>query len=337
MKRILALMAIFTLLITTAVACSKDKTKTDSNTTPTGQISDTTQDSESSTDDTPIKMESIMFGGDFARDNAHLSFGIADGAWTVSGYYLTDANASPLLLSGTITSDELPVFTFSEADDELSFTFTTDSVVVKVNKGTKYTDFAGSYKRTSATAGSTEIVSPEHGSSLEFLGRVALAHYVVGAEDSLEIGIDLSASSFDTAYMEKVVLAYTDMFLIFQAEAHPDIFDKYLCYAFTKEDFNRLLQEASFAKFTVDNFDLSKSVFKYQDGKYYVPCYGSNAGGLTLPNAKQELVSDALLINGVVSKANGTRLNVEMTLTTKSSEKGILDVLLESVNYKYIP
>ncbi len=335
MKRILALMAIFTLLITTAVACSKKKT--DSNATPTNQVSDSTQDSESSADDTPIKLESIMFGGDFTRDNAHLSFGIADGAWTVSGYYLTDDNASPLLLSGTITSDELPVFTLSEADNELSFTFATDSVIVEVKKGTKYTDFAGSYKRTNGTNNSTDFIAPEHGSTLEFLGRIALAHYVVGAEDSLEIGIDLSASSFDTKYMEKVVLAYTDMFLIYQAEAHPDIFDKYLCYSFTKDEFNRLLQEASFAKFTVDDFQLEKSVFKYQDGNYYVPCYGSNAGGLTIPEAKQELVSDALVINGVVSKANGTRLNVEMTLTTKSSNKGLLDVLVESVNYKYVP
>ena len=329
MKRILALMAIFTLLIATTAGCSKKKNP-DADSTPTGSVSDNANGTPSATKDPTT---SIVFGGSYARNDIQLTFGIANGAWTVFGF-LPDKEES-LILSGTITPKDLPAFSFTEGDNILTFTFGQDSVKVDVNMGTKYSAFAGTYKRIAdSTQGDTSVV-PEKNSTLEQLGRIALAFYIVAAKGTPEANVDISATSFNTEYMQNYVLAYTDLFLTDDADFLPEIFEETLCYAYTKDEMDALLRNASFGKFTLKDFKPDDNAIRQQDGKYYVPCNGTYAGGLTVADKNVTAVAGTLTVSGKVAETSGSLYNVEMTLTTvESTDKNTADILIQSIMFK---
>lgn len=325
MKRILALMAIFTLLIATTAGCSK-KRGSDADNTPTGSVSDNASVTKDPT-------TSIVFGGTYTKDDIRLTFGIADGSWTVFGFLPSKEN--PLVLNGSITPKELPSFSFTEGDNILTFTFGQDSVKADVNMGTKYSAFAGTYKRIADSAPSDPSVVPEKNSALEQLGRIALAFYVATAKGASELGVDISASSYNTEYMQNIVLAYTDLFLADDADLLPEIFDDTLCYAYTKDELDSLLRNASFGKFTLADFKPDSNKIRQQDGKYYVPCRGTYAGGLTVADKNVTATAGTLVISGKVVEASGSLYNVEMTLTTvESTDKNTADILIQSILFK---
>lgn len=322
MKRFIALFTIVTLLLTTAVACSKKKTE-DPGTTPS-------PDGEFS-----ISEEStvISYGGTYVRDNIQLLFGISEGSWTVFGY-LPSADGSTII-KGAITPKELPAFSFKEGNNELTFTFGEDSVKVDVNSGTKYSGFAGNYTRdTENILGVPDVAEPEMSASLEQLGRIALAYFIVSAKDLPEFTLDISASSFQATYMQDFLLAYSDLFFAAEAEFEPDIFANCLCYAYTADELDSLLRNASLGKFTLKGLMEANNVIKVQDDKYYVPCYGTYAGGLSALDSTDAVVG-TVKVMGNVAALDGKLASVEMTLTTvESTDANTEDIIIKSVQFQ---
>lgn len=327
MKRILALMAIFTLLTATAAGCSKKK-DSDADITPTGSVSDNAAGDSSDNSGT-----SIVYGGSYTRDNIKLTFGIADGSWTVSGFL--PKKEDYVILSGAITPKELPAFTYTDGDNLLTFTFGENSVKVDVNMGTKYSDFAGTYKRTEDSAQADTSVVPEKNSSLEQLGRIALAFYTAVAKGTPELGVNISASSYNSEYMQNIILAYTDLFLTDDADFLPEIFDQNLCFAFPAEELDALLRNASFGKFTLADFTPDNSTIRQKDGTYYVLCRGTYAGGLTVADKTVTAAAGTLTVTGKVFDTAGSVYTVEMTLTTvESTDENTADIIIESIMFK---
>ncbi len=342
MKRFLTVTTLAALLLTSFAACSKkENTDTDITSTPTAAVSeDNTGDNTDK--DTPSDVvtqpptETIMLGGYFTRKNSSLSFGISEGSWKVSGYLFSEtAGEAPLILSGPVALTEGTSFVYSDDSNELTFVFAADSLNVNVNKGTDYADFAGAYDRMDTTVPENEIITPENGSALELLGRIALTHYMINAEGAADCSIDVTALEFNSDYMENFLLAYTDLFLVDKADFLPEVSDKYLCYTFTKEGLDDLFSAVTAGAFTTAQFNITDSGIVSKDGNYYIPCQGVISGGLTSSSETQEPVSDALALGGVVGKSDGTRYDLIMTLSTKAnSASGSAGVQITSVNYK---
>ncbi|MDD5901636.1 MAG: hypothetical protein PUC73_12170 [Lachnospiraceae bacterium] len=339
-KRFLAITTISVLLLSSFTACSKSKDEKDTtpDATPTATASvsnDSSADEELTLDTENAEIETISLGGTFSRANGGLSFFITEKGWEVSGYhFLADvtSSAGPVILSGTTTMGDGPVFLYSDEENEVSFTFSADSVTVAVTKGTAYQIFEGSFSRVAETEPQPEILSPKEGSSLELLGRVALTHYMLKAEGIPECMINLSEISFDNATMEKFLLTYTNLFLSTRASFFPEIADGIFC-TITKDELNELFLTASAGAFDASAFDGTAADIVLKENTYYVPCNGTFAGGLTVETLDQALVSDALTICGVVGKADGTRYTVEMTLSTSEDVSSATGVRIDTVTY----
>lgn len=337
-KRILALATVSVLLVTAFAACNKEGKNDIPEATPTASVSDDSTESKDLTVDTDnTTVETIAFGGDFARDNGNLSFYIAEGGWKVTGYhYDEDKTAAPVVINGTTTlGTDGPVFLYSDDENELSFTFAAKSLTVAVTKGTAYKVFEGTYERVVQSAPAPEILSPERGSSLELLGRVALTHYMVQAEGLPECMINLSEATFDNAYMTDFLIAYGNLFLSTEATIVPEVSETSLVCSISKDALKDVFLTASAGAFDGSAFDGSAKNIVAKDDMYYIPCDGSFAGGLTVEQADPELVSDALAINGVVAKNDGTRYDISMTLATSAdSAAGAAGVRVNTVIYK---
>ena len=342
-KRILALATVSVLLVTAFAACKKDDTTPDTpDATPTTAVSEdntdnSTNDKDLTVDKNDTIIETIAFGGDFARDNGNLSFYIAEGGWRVTGYhYGEDTAAGPIVINGATTmATDGPVFLYSDDENEVSFTFAAKSLTVAVTKGTAYKAFEGTFDRVTQTAPAPEILSPERGSSLELLGRIALTHYMTKAEGLPECMINLSEATIDNAYMTDFLAAYGNLFLSTEASVVPEVSETSLVCGISKDALNDLFLTASAGTFDVSAFDGSAKNIVAKDDMYYIPCDGSYAGGLTVEKADPELVSDALVINGVAAKNDGTRYDVAMTLTTSAdSAAGTAGVRINTVIYK---
>lgn len=341
-KRILAVATISVLLLTAFAACKKDDPTPDTpDATPTTAVSDNSGDSTETVTQAPEETETIIetiaFGGDFSRENGNLSFYIADGGWKVTGYhYGEDAAAGPIIINGATTmGTDGPVFLYSDEENEVSFTFAAKSLTVAVTKGSAYKVFEGTYQRMEQTAPAPEILSPERGSSLELLGRIALTHYMVKAEGLPECMINLSETTFDNAYMNDFLVAYGNLFLSTEVTIVPEISETSLVCGISKDALNDLLLTVSGGSFDVASFDGSAKNIVAKDDMYYIPCDGSYAGGLTVEKTDLELVSDALLINGIAAKNDGTRYDVAMSLTTVAdSSAGSAGVRTNTVIYK---
>lgn len=326
MKRLFALMAVFTLLLTTAAGCSK-KDAPDGEVTPTASVSEDATVTES-------PLSSISFGGTYVKDNISLAFGISNGSWNVTGF-LPNPEGS-LILKGAITIKELPTFTFTEDENTLTFTFDEKSVKVDVNSGTKYAGFAGNYTLDeNSILGIPDVSEPEMSASLEQLGRIALAYYMITEKTATEFGMDLSASSFSTAYMQDFLLAYTDLFYAAEADFDPELFDKSLCYGYSPEDLDALLRNASYGKFSLEDFIAKDNVVKMKNEKYYVPCHGTYAGGLTVTDKDVDAVVGTVTVTGNAADKNSALSAVEMTLTTvASTDEKTADILIQSMMFK---
>lgn len=337
MKRFSVLFTLCTFLLVSLCGCSKKTDEPDKTPTPAVSGSENNSSGDGSQDNTNQSEGAIFFGGSFAGDNTYLSFGILDGSWAVTGYYFSKGSSPAVHLNGPITFKENTDFVYDDGENKLTITFATDSVTIKVDKGTKYSVFAGTFKRSESSSSDSTVLSPHSGSPLELLGRIALAHYMVIGDGALECSVGVTSSDFNAEYMEQFILAYADLFLVSEAEPLPDVFDRYLGYTFTEEKLNELLLNATAGKFSVDKLNLSSSEIKEKDGLYYVPCRGSFSGGLIVESLTPALVSDALKIQGGVAKLGGISYDVEMTLSTKEDKKNtVTGVTIESISYKMV-
>jgi len=166
-KRILALATVSVLLVTAFAACKKEDKNDIPEATPTtavseGNTDDSSDDKDLTVDKNDTIIETIAFGGDFARDKGSLSFYIADGGWKVTGYhYGDDMAAGPIVLNGATTmGTDGPVFLYSDEENEVSFTFAAKSLTVVVTKGTAYKAFEGTFDRMEQTAPAPEQPDP---------------------------------------------------------------------------------------------------------------------------------------------------------------------------------
>lgn len=339
-KRILALATVSVLLVTAFAACKKEDKNDIPEATPTAAVTDNSGNSTENVTQTPEESETIIetitFGGDFARDNGILSFYIADGSWKVTGYHLSnDLTNTTVVINGTTTlGTDGPVFLYSDEENEVSFTFAAKSLTVDVTKGTSYKAFEGTFQRVTEIT-PVEIISPERGSSLELLGRIALTHYMGKAEGLPECMINLSETTFDNAYMTDFLAAYANLFLSTEATLVPEVSETSLVCGISKDALNDLFLTASAGAFDVSAFDGSAKNIVAKDDMYYIPCDGSFAGGLTVEKVNPELVSDALVINGIVAKNDGTRYDITMTLATSAdTAAGTAGVRTNTVTYK---
>lgn len=332
-RRTLAATTIAALLLSSLAGCSKKKDPDqETPATPTGAISQNNPGGDSDT-----SFDYIILGGYFLREDANLTIYVSDNGWYVNGVLFPKDSTSPLILTGPLTYQAELDLVYSQGGDELTFTFAKNSMTIKVNKGSAYTAFEGSYQRTEQTAAESSSVSPAKGSALALIGGIAAAHYMAKAEGIPACTIDLYGASFDNAYMAKFLLAYADLFLASDAVPVPEISTSYLFYTFTEADLNNLLLAATAGTFGIGSFDPSGSDIVLKDGSYYIPCRGSYAGGLatSYTNADPDVISEHLLLEAAISKIDGTRYDIEMTLSTsESTEAGAAGVRLNSVTYK---
>lgn len=329
MKRFLTVATIAALLLTSFAACSKkDNNEQGNDATVTSSVS-----GDSSENVTPVP-DVVTIGGAFARENAYLSFGIVESSWTVSGYYFPEEEgAEPLVLSGTAEFEGKAELSYTDDNNSLTFVFAADSVTATVNKGTDYSAFAGTYARIE-TDTSEIILTPEKDSEAEILGRIALTHFMVDA-NTAEGTVDISSLKFTSDYMEDFLLAYADLFLVDKSDFIPEVSEKYLCYAFTKESLDELLRTVTAGTFDTAQFTVTDSGIVAKDDYYYIPCQGNIAGGLTVADENQNPASGSFSLGGVVAKPDGTRYDLTMTISTKeNSAAGAVGMQITSVNYK---
>lgn len=338
MKRLFALLAIFTLLLTTAVACSKDNPDSP-DTTPSvseGEDNTITLDELNSFKNDPGY---IALGGFFSREDTNLSFFISGSRLYVNGIMFPDGATSPLVLTGPLTFTEETDFVYEQDGDKLTFTFAPEHVDIKVDKGSTYTPFAGKFDRTSREVAETGSIVPKSGSALEYVGRIALAYYMLNAEGSATYNFDATAASFDNATMVKFVSLYADLFLTGNAEPMPEVSDKYLCYKFSSEDLNKLLLAATAGKFGVADLSVTGSDIVLKDDAYCVPCPGTYAGGVAsnFTDEDPKEINENLVLEAGVVKMDGTRYDLEMTLSTSANEAlTATGVQINSVTYKIL-
>lgn len=342
-KRILALVTVSVLLVTAFAACKKEDKKDIPEATPTATPSASGNDSQnnSSKNNNPSigkELVNIPLGGTFLRDDASVSFYIANGTWNVAAYHFADGTTtSPTILTGTTTLGNGPEFLYADDANAVSFAFAQHSLTVTITRGTDYKDFEGTYPRITQEAPENGTVSPERGSSLELLGRIALTHYMINADGLPECMIDLAATTYDNTYMIKFLLAYTDLFLSSEADLYTEIGENFVGCSVSKETLNELFLTASAGTFDVSAFDGSAENIIAKDDMYYIPCNGAFSGGLSVESTDVELVSDALVINGSVTKADGTRYNLAMTLSTSAdTASGAVGVQITSAKYKQV-
>lgn len=325
-KRFLAIATLSTLLLTSLVACSKKGNDASENTpAPTVSVS------RNETENTTPTPEVIPIGGSFTRENAYLFFGIIEGSWKVSGYLFPEGtDTEPLTISGATQFEGTATLSYTDDNNQLTFIFDTDSVTVKVDKGTDYAEFAGDFSRVEIQNSTPVAPSPEQGSVTELMGRIALTHYMLNIEN-LFTTIDTTALIYDSDYMEDFLLAYVDLFLVDKAELLPEVSDKYLCYTFTEEALNDLFGTVSGGIFTAGQLTITDSGIVSKDGNYYIPCQGKLSGGLTVSSNSTE---EHLSLGGIVVKSNGTRYDLIMTLITEeNSAAGSAGVQLSKVTY----
>lgn len=335
LKRFFATVTLAALCLTSFAACSKKETEnpdTTPDTTPTGSI-------EISSDDlinaTPSP-DTIILGGYFERDNINISIYYTD-TWHINGLHYTTNPTSYQLLAGPLSHKDGAELLYTDDNNELSFVFTSKALTVKVNKGTDYTIFEGTYDRVEQSISTTETISPKEGSVLELIGNIAVTHYMLQAEGMLDCMVQPAEITVDNKLMIEYILAYTDLFLVAKAEFVEEISDRYLCYAFTEEKLNDVLMAASNDRFGVKDLDITGTDIVLKDAMYYVPCYGNYAGGvLTRYTAEApENIPEQLILDGAVTKKDHTSYRMEMTISTSSENPSeVLGVKIDSIRYK---
>jgi len=326
MKRILSLLLISTLALTSFAACSKKKTgdkSSDSTGNPTTTKAPVSQEQSSY----------IALGGYYRNDNVSMNIYLTTEGWKISGVSSKGAGSPLVILSGSLTHKEGTELVYTNGGDEVSFVFAEKSMTVKVNKGTTYSDFAGTYARQTETTAEKESISPKSGSTLELLGQVALTHYVTKCDGVEAATVTISEINLDSASMVKFLVAYADLFLVNDADLYPEISDKHLSVALTKDQVAAILSTATDGAFSVDKLDVSGSDIVVKDGTYYLPCFGQYAGGIATryTEADPAEIPAQLVLDAGVNKIDGTNYYMDMTLSTVTKD-GIVHI--NSVSYK---
>lgn len=326
MKRFLALLLISTLVMTSFTACSKKKSG-DNTTNPTGRPVATNKPNSGNLS------SYISLGGYYRNDNVSMNIYLTTEGWKISGVASKGAGSPLVILAGDLTHKEGTELVYTKDSDEVSFVFAEKSMTVKVNKGTTYSDFAGTYARLEEETAEKESVSPKSGSTLELLGRVALAHYVTKCDGIEAATVAISEINLDSASMVKFLIAYADLFLVNDADVYPEISDKHLTVALTKDQVASILSAATDGAFSVDKLDVSGSDIVVKDDTYYLPCFGAYAGGIATryTEADPAEIPAQLVLDAGVNKIDGTNYYMDMTLSTVTKD-GI--VHLDSVSYK---
>lgn len=332
MKRFFATVTVITLLAASFAGCSKDKKKEKNpNGTPTVSA-------PNSKDDLAMDGNYVVLGGYFSNDNTNISIFISDGGWQINGVFFPQDNSEPVILSGPLTYNQGTDLVYSKDNDQVTFSFTETDMKVTVDKGTAYTGFSGTYKRSGTTVNIPEssTVSPASGSTLELLGRVAATHYILNNEATPALFLDIASSSFTNEYMINYIVTYADTFLSNEAKPVPDVSTQYLCYGFSEEELNSILLTATAGAYNTSKLSLADSEITIKDGVYYAPCRGTYAGGLATgyTDDNPEKINTQLLLEGAVAKMDGTRYDFTMTLTTsENSAIGASGIQIDSVDY----
>ncbi|MBQ8549331.1 MAG: hypothetical protein IJ427_12600 [Lachnospiraceae bacterium] len=334
-KRFLTVATIATLLLTSFAACSQKKNNdTDTTPTPTGTV-DIPLEGFLSTTTTPSP-DSIILGGYFDRENINISIYYTD-TWYINGIYYKDSTSASRYLNGTLSHKDGAELIFTDDSNELSFVFTHDSMTIKANKGTDYSVFEGFYQRKEQAISTEEAIVPTDGSALELIGRTALTYYMLAADGLLDCMIQLDEMEYNNEFATNFLLTYTDLFLVSKAEFSESISDRYLCYAFSEEELSKLLSAASNDRLNLKNLDFGDSTIIYKDNTYYVPCRGNYAGGISsrFTSGDPESIPALLILDGAVTKQDGTMYRMEMTLTTSSENAAeATGVAIQSIRYK---
>lgn len=338
MKRILTVTALATLLLTSFAACSKkENPNTDVTSTPTAAVSEENTDNNLSTGNSDTPMNVITFGGYFTRGNAKISIYLLDDGWRISGYFLENENDTPLTISGPLSFSEGSTLIYSQDGQELSFEHKKNGLTVTVSKGDDYKVFAGSYNRIDQSLIPGDSVTPESGSSLELISRIALTHFMTSPGESIDFTITPAKDTYDSRYMEIFLLVYGDLFLAAQADVIPEISDQFLCYALPKAEAKELLLTASAGKFNIDNLQITDSGIVLKDDIFYIPCYGEFSGGIAVASslAEAETLPETISMEGAVATADGNRYDLIITLDISAdSAIGTTGVRLDSITYK---
>lgn len=325
-KRFLAFLLLATLVMTSFTACSKKKSG-DKNNAPTGAPTATETPSSGNLSGY------ISLGGYFRNDNVSMNIYLTTEGWKINGISSKGVDSPLVILTGNLTHKEGTELIYSENNDEVSFVFTEKAMTVKVNKGTTYSDFAGTYRRIAEETAEKESVSPKSGSTLELLGQVALAHYVTKCDGIENASVVISEITLDSASMVKFLVAFADLFLVNDADVYPEISDKHLSVALTKDQVTSILSVATDGAFSVDKLDVSGSDIVIKDDTYYLPCYGAYAGGIATryTEADPAEIPAQLVLDAGVNRIDGNNYYMDMTLSTVTKD-GI--VHLNSVSYK---
>lgn len=283
MKRFFATLTVTSLLLLSFAGCAKKTPGETPDATPTPSVSEDTPATP-----TPVPPEetenvitgSISFGGDFTGEEGNISVYLGQAGWEVLGVYFSDGK--PVMLSGPLTYKEGVTFTYSDAENELSFTYSERALEIKNIKGTTYSCFNGVYSRDSAPI--VENSSPEDVSVKEYLGRIALAHHAA-SDGLLEYTLDFSESVYDDDYMTRFILLYTDMFLLRGADIYEELSREIPYYPLAKDTLNILIIAASAGNKSLESVTLTNDSIIYKDDMYYIPCFGNAYGEITDPNA----------------------------------------------------
>lgn len=328
MKRFLATTAIVTLMLTAFAGCSKDKDKENENLTPTVS---TDQNGES-------EPSHIALGGYFTKENTSLVISYTTEGWKANGIRFSDEEGTEAsVFSGSLTHSEGPNLVYEENGEKLTFTFSVDSMKVTADQGDTYAAFAGEYQRMDDNIVSETVsVVPASGSTLELLGRIAVAYYMMAEETTTDFTLELSSVAFDNNYMLSFLTSYAELFLIEKADAFPEISTEYLLCALTEEELNNILLTATAGDFDAADLSTEGSDIVLKDGVYYLPCHGEYAGGLAsrYTDADPEELSDRLVLEAAIVKKDGTRSDITMTLSTsENTNAGTAGIQIDSVTY----
>lgn len=311
--------------MTSFAGCSKKK-KGD-NATPTNN--------PVTTDDSALENQAgfISLGGYYRNDTVSMNIYLSTDGWKINGIFSKSADTPHVFLIGDLTHTEGPELVYSTENDEITFTFAKDSMTVKVNKGTTYSDFSGTYKRLEEKTSEMESVPPMSGSTLELLSRAALTHYVTMSDGVDTATVTISEVPLDNASMVKFLVTYADLFLVNNADFYPEVSEKNLMATLTEEQIVSLLSTATDGAFSVDKLDVSGSDIVVKDNTYYIPCYGKYAGGIATryTEADPAEIPAQLVLDAAVNKSDGANYYLDMTLSTVTQD-GI--VHLNSVSYK---
>lgn len=339
MKRFFATLTVTTLLLFSLAGCSKKTPGNSQDTTPTAAV---TQEADPTPTTAPSEefetsTEFISFGGYFTKEDASVSIYLDLGEWKFDAAYYSAESNSSAVLSGVLDYEGLTDFKYSDEENELSFVYGKDCITIQTLKGTAYTGLNGTYTLVPVSA-PEESVSPEKATAKELLGRIALTYYASLTDREEDCTIEFADAFYDNQFMNNFVTAYTDFFLLSQAELYPDLKERTPYYVFSKDALNDLLLTASAGTFGIDKFSPTEDGIVYKDDMYYVPCTAQLYGEISVatPEEGTTLADNQILYEGYFSISHDLYYDLEITLTTSENKAaGAAGVQIDTAVFKW--